>query len=90
MREESFAYRKHAKPPNYHLMQLIIYMKVLGRKMGVLLYENKNSQVGYFSKIEQILHYCQDNVIYGRPARTNLIGSTYTHVQVAGNLERCS
>ena len=43
MREESFAYRKHAKPPNYHLMQLIIYMKVLGRRMGVLLYENKNS-----------------------------------------------
>jgi CRISPR/Cas system-associated exonuclease Cas4 (RecB family) len=43
MREESFAYRKHAKPPNYHLMQLIIYMKVLGRKLGVLLYENKNS-----------------------------------------------
>lgn len=43
MREESFAYRKHAKPPNYHLMQLIIYMKVLGRKMGILLYENKNS-----------------------------------------------
>jgi len=43
MREESFLYRKHAKPPNYHLMQLIIYMKVLGRKMGILLYENKNS-----------------------------------------------
>jgi len=43
MREESFAYRKHAKPPNYHLMQLIIYMKVLGKRLGVLLYENKNS-----------------------------------------------
>jgi CRISPR/Cas system-associated exonuclease Cas4 (RecB family) len=43
MREESFAYRKHAKPPNYHLMQLLIYMKILGRKLGVLLYENKNS-----------------------------------------------
>jgi CRISPR/Cas system-associated exonuclease Cas4 (RecB family) len=43
MKEESFAYRKHAKPPNYHLMQLIIYMKVLGKKLGVLLYENKNS-----------------------------------------------
>lgn len=43
MREESFAYRKHAKPPNYHLMQLGIYMKVLGKKLGVLLYENKNS-----------------------------------------------
>ena len=43
MRDESFAYRKHAKPPNYHLMQLIIYMKVLGKKLGILLYENKNS-----------------------------------------------
>jgi CRISPR/Cas system-associated exonuclease Cas4 (RecB family) len=43
MREESFAYRKHAKPPNYHLMQLIIYMKVLGKKLGILLYENKNT-----------------------------------------------
>ena len=29
MREESFAYRKHARPPSYHLMQLTIYMKVL-------------------------------------------------------------
>jgi len=43
MREESFAYRKHAKPPNYHLMQLIIYMKILGKRLGVLLYESKNS-----------------------------------------------
>ena len=43
MKEESFAYRKHAKPPSYHLMQLIIYMKVLGKKLGVLLYENKNT-----------------------------------------------
>lgn len=43
MREESFAYRKHAKPPSYHIMQLIIYMKVLGKKLGILLYENKNS-----------------------------------------------
>jgi hypothetical protein len=43
MREESFAYRKHAKPPSYHMMQLVIYMKVLGKKLGILLYENKNS-----------------------------------------------
>lgn len=43
MREESFAYRKYAKPPNYHLMQLIIYMKVLMKKYGILLYESKNS-----------------------------------------------
>lgn len=43
MKEESFAYRKHSKPPNYHLMQLIIYMKVLGKKLGLLLYENKNT-----------------------------------------------
>ncbi|MEY3311891.1 MAG: hypothetical protein RL348_1234 [Bacteroidota bacterium] len=43
MKEESFMYRKYAKPPNYHLMQLIIYMKVLGKRLGILLYENKNS-----------------------------------------------
>jgi CRISPR/Cas system-associated exonuclease Cas4 (RecB family) len=43
MREEAFAYRKHAKPPNYHLMQLIIYMKILMKKYGILLYESKNS-----------------------------------------------
>jgi CRISPR/Cas system-associated exonuclease Cas4 (RecB family) len=43
MREEAFSYRKHAKPPSYHLMQLAIYMKVLGKKLGILLYENKNS-----------------------------------------------
>lgn len=43
MREESFAYRKHAKPPSYHMMQLVIYMKVLGKRLGILLYENKNS-----------------------------------------------
>lgn len=43
MREESFAYRRYAKPPSYHLMQLLIYMKVLGKGLGILLYENKNS-----------------------------------------------
>lgn len=43
MKEESFMYRKHAKPPSYHLMQLIIYMKILGKKLGILLYESKNS-----------------------------------------------
>ena len=43
MRDEAFAYRKYAKPPSYHLMQLVIYMKVLGKKLGILLYENKNS-----------------------------------------------
>lgn len=43
MKEESFAYRKHSKPPSYHLMQLIIYMKVLGKRLGILLYENKNT-----------------------------------------------
>ena len=43
MKEESFAYRRHAKPPNYHLMQLLLYMKILNKKLGILLYESKNS-----------------------------------------------
>ena len=57
MKEESFAYRKHAKPPNYHLMQLIIYMKVLGKKLGVLLYENKNSHELHAITIEPTEEY---------------------------------
>jgi CRISPR/Cas system-associated exonuclease Cas4 (RecB family) len=57
MKEESFAYRKHAKPPNYHLMQLIIYMKVLGKKLGVLLYENKNSHELHAITVEPTEEY---------------------------------
>lgn len=57
MREESFAYRKFAKPPNYHLMQLIIYMKVLGKKMGILLYENKNSHELHAITVEPTPEY---------------------------------
>jgi CRISPR/Cas system-associated exonuclease Cas4 (RecB family) len=52
MREESYSYRKHAKPPNYHLMQLLIYMKILGRRLGVLLYENKNSHELHAIQVE--------------------------------------
>lgn len=57
MREESFAYRKHAKPPSYHLMQLIIYMKVLGKKLGILLYENKNSHELHAITVEPTPEY---------------------------------
>jgi CRISPR/Cas system-associated exonuclease Cas4 (RecB family) len=57
MREESFAYRRHAKPPNYHLMQLLIYMKVLGKKLGVLLYESKNSHELHAITVEVNEHY---------------------------------
>jgi CRISPR/Cas system-associated exonuclease Cas4 (RecB family) len=57
MKEESFAYRKYAKPPNYHLMQLIIYMKVLGKKLGVLLYENKNSHELHAIAVEPTEEY---------------------------------
>lgn len=57
MREESFMYRKYAKPPNYHLMQLIIYMKVLGKKLGILLYENKNSHELHAISVEAKQEY---------------------------------
>ena len=57
MREESFSYRKHAKPPSYHLMQLIIYMKVLGKRLGILLYENKNSHELHAIPVEVNEHY---------------------------------
>lgn len=57
MREEAFAYRKHAKPPSYHLMQLIIYMKILGKKFGILLYENKNSHELHAITVEPTEEY---------------------------------
>ena len=57
MREEAFAYRKHAKPPSYHLMQLIIYMKILGKRLGVLLYENKNSHELHAITVEPTEEY---------------------------------
>lgn len=57
MREESFAYRRHAKPPNYHLMQLLIYMKILGKRLGILLYESKNSHELHAIPVEVNDHY---------------------------------
>ena len=44
MLNEGFEYRKNSmKPKLGHLIQLLIYMKILGKKKGVLIYENKNN-----------------------------------------------
>lgn len=44
MPSEGFEYRKaHGKPKTGHLVQLLIYMKILGKSKGVLIYENKNN-----------------------------------------------
>lgn len=44
MPNEGFEYRKTTKKPkNGHLMQLIMYMKILKKDKGVLIYENKNN-----------------------------------------------
>jgi CRISPR/Cas system-associated exonuclease Cas4 (RecB family) len=44
MMNEGFEYRKaHMKPKTGHLIQLLIYMKILGKKRAVLIYENKNN-----------------------------------------------
>mgnify|MGYP002634029033 CR=1 FL=1 len=41
---EAFEYRKAAgKPAKYHIIQLLIYMKILNKKQAVLIYENKNN-----------------------------------------------
>lgn len=43
-RDESFTYRKQSrKPPTYHLIQVLLYMKILKKEKGLLMYENKNS-----------------------------------------------
>jgi CRISPR/Cas system-associated exonuclease Cas4 (RecB family) len=44
MKSESFEYFKNkGEPADYHVKQLIIYMKVLGKAKGALIYENKNN-----------------------------------------------
>jgi CRISPR/Cas system-associated exonuclease Cas4 (RecB family) len=42
--QEGFEYRKRTrKPKSGHLIQLLIYMKILKKAKGVLIYENKNN-----------------------------------------------
>lgn len=44
MLNEGFEYRKNTmKPKTGHLIQLLIYMKILKKAKGVLIYENKNN-----------------------------------------------
>jgi CRISPR/Cas system-associated exonuclease Cas4 (RecB family) len=44
MKSESFEYFKNkGEPADYHVKQLIIYMKILGKAKGILIYENKNN-----------------------------------------------
>ena len=44
MKAESFEhYKIKGEPADYHVKQLIIYMKVLKKSKGVLIYENKNN-----------------------------------------------
>jgi CRISPR/Cas system-associated exonuclease Cas4 (RecB family) len=44
MPNEGFEYRKAAgKPKTGHLVQLLIYMKILNKNKGVIIYENKNN-----------------------------------------------
>jgi len=44
MPSEGFEYRKmHGRPKTGHLVQILIYMKILKKKRAVLIYENKNN-----------------------------------------------
>jgi len=44
MMNEGFEYRKiNRKPKTGHLVQLLIYMKIMNKKKSVLIYENKNN-----------------------------------------------
>lgn len=44
MNSESFEYsRNNGKPRASHVMQILIYMKILDKPKGVLIYENKNT-----------------------------------------------
>lgn len=58
MSSEAFEYRKtHMKPKTSHLVQLLIYMKILKKARGVLLYENKNNHELLALPVEVNEHY---------------------------------
>lgn len=55
---EGFEYRKaHGKPKVGHLIQLLIYMKILKKKRAVLIYENKNNHDLLVLPVEINDHY---------------------------------
>lgn len=58
MMGEAFEYRKTSgKPKASHLMQLLIYMKILKKAKGVLIYENKNNHELMILPVEVNEHY---------------------------------
>jgi len=58
MMNEGFEYRKaHMKPKTGHLIQLLIYMKILKKAKAVLIYENKNNHELLLLPVEVNDHY---------------------------------
>lgn len=58
MSHEAFEYRKaKLKPKTGHLVQLLIYMKILKKARGVLIYENKNNHELLVLPVEVNDHY---------------------------------
>ena len=60
MPNEGFEYRKAAgKPKTGHLIQLLIYMKILNRSKAILIYENKNNHELLIFPVELNQYYYQ-------------------------------
>jgi CRISPR/Cas system-associated exonuclease Cas4 (RecB family) len=60
MREESFQYRKTSnEPPDYHLIQLLIYMKIMNKDKGLFVYESKNSHELHIIPVELKPEYAE-------------------------------
>lgn len=60
MMSEAFEYRKaKMKPKASHLMQILIYMKIMKKAKGVLIYENKNNHELLILPVEVSDHYIQ-------------------------------
>jgi CRISPR/Cas system-associated exonuclease Cas4 (RecB family) len=58
MMNEGFEYRKiNRKPKTGHLVQLLIYMKILNKKKSVLIYENKNNHELLVLPVEMTEYY---------------------------------
>lgn len=52
-RQEMFVFRQTTgEPPFYNLLQILLYMHILKKKRGMLLYENKNTQELFVIPVE--------------------------------------
>lgn len=92
-RQEAFFHRKaKMEPPDYHLVQVLIYMYVEDIKHGFIVYENKNTQeilVIPVTMDEENLEYTEGIIEWMRTVRKNFEEGTLPKRPYRSNSRVC-